>query len=238
MKSQTYIFLYSLNVSHCSKASHYKITHLQMVQGLLFSFGISNRNKSAHSSRHTFSSICVCLCMAHMRGMLPRKTLHHRSCLERWWRRCIRELLQKRLQAAAVAAAASECPAGPHSPPDGPLLGKHQRKAHQGDLQKRVSTHTCMTYPEAMSQYFLCRLPGLCQHLLPGVQLQLPKRCLYYFPDLCSILNKAAGLMFNQVSIISLKVKVRVFFNDPQVSLPRGCPASPWSHFLPPSTRT
>ena len=67
MKSQTYIFLYSLNVSHCSKASHYKITHLQMVQGLLFSFGISNRNKSAHSSRHTFSSICVCLCMAHER---------------------------------------------------------------------------------------------------------------------------------------------------------------------------
>ena len=67
MKSQTYIFLYSLNVSHCSKASHYKITHLQMVQGLLFSFGISNRNKSAHSSRHSFSSICVCLCMAHER---------------------------------------------------------------------------------------------------------------------------------------------------------------------------
>lgn len=99
MKSQTYIFLYSLNVSHCSKASHYKITHLQMVQGLLFSFGISNRNKSAHSSRHSFSSICVRLCMARTRGTLPRKTLHHRSCLDRWV-----------VEAAHQRAAAKETP--------------------------------------------------------------------------------------------------------------------------------
>lgn len=75
-------------------------------------------------------------------------------------------------------------------------------------------------YPEAMSQYFLCHLPGLCQHSLPGAQLQLPRRYLYYFLDLCSILNEVAGLMFHQIPIIFLRVKVRVLLNDPQVSMP------------------
>lgn len=47
-----------------------------MVQGLLFFLDFSNKNKSAHYSMHTFSSICICLCTKRRRRMLPRKTLH------------------------------------------------------------------------------------------------------------------------------------------------------------------